>query len=58
MYEAKYCLLGNILLEPEVSGKDQPETWTLDENFIKESLKLVDFIKEFERLKLKLLEFI
>ena len=58
MYKAKYCLLGNILLELEVSGKNQPGTWTLDENFINESLKLVDFIKEFERLKLKLLDFV
>ena len=32
MHTAKYCLSGNILLEPEVSGKYQPETWTLREN--------------------------
>ena len=33
MYYTKYHLSRNILLEPEVSGKFQPGTWALRENF-------------------------
>ena len=29
----EYFLSKNILLEPDVSGKYQPETWTLRKNF-------------------------